>query len=1112
MLATTLVGDTVTLPAPDPEALRSHVAFVRAVARAALAGDAEVEDVVQETWLAALQGGPRDRGLLRAWLAGVTRRQAALLIRRRTRERRRLGALARAQRSRVAEPDSAAEALARAETGQRLIESVLTLPEIYSTVLLLRYQDDLPPREIARRLDVPVETVRTRVRRGLEHLRERLEAADRARGADWRASLLLLLPKPSTGVSTISGTLLGAVLVKKWILVAVAAVALLLGGALLTLEFPSWYAAPVASPREGPAAQGGAPRAAEIEEAGARLRGSVVQPGGPAHGAPSAVDLASVDRDRDLHWTLLDADTGAPVVGADIVLVARTWARTTTFDPVRSAEERVRAATTTAADGTWRIRLERGDVADLNVRAVGYAARLVRAVQAGERVDLRLERGTSLLVRVLDARGRVRPGANVRIFQTHHATADGYGFAAQHAVTDEAGCCTLRGLPPGVAVMLDVSHPTDGAAMWREARAPASGVEEIVITLPPGRTLTGKVTDARTGAPISGAQVGIGWTLDAPVVTDEAGDYELPGWTAQGVYEIAVHAGGYAQDEALVGARTRIDFALTPDDRIRGRVLDGVGHPVPGVRIAAVGSSRETGRQVTSGGTAESGAEGRFEIRGLRHDMPHRLILYARGHGRTLRDVEPPIDAGGVRDVGDIRLAPAGVIAGIVRRAEGTPLSRIAVQLAVDRVPGAGLVDGVLTLGHDYGLEEERYTDDLGRFLFPDVAPGDYTVTVRLHGGSSVERRVELPAEAPYTDLVLTVHEGRPFTVRVEDTTGEPVDQAAVFVATADGERLTGTTNASGVAAFELLAEPVSVSVDTVFELSRKRYIEPAEAEIPPGRAEIRVVLTPADVIRGRVVDERDRPLARVTLRAVRDGDPVASGWTRQDGTFQLTVPVGAQVDVELEGTRLEETASGFISHEAFVEGAVRRVHAGDSGVVVRAHTVARTGSVTIRVTDPSGTPLADAVVFASRPEGEGITTARTGAEGEAVLLALPVAELEFAAGRAPRARGEAWVTPSRVRATPSGQVLTLPYRRGARVEGIVVDGGGEPAVGERVEAAYGEGAYQATTDAAGRFSTLVPTTAMEVRVRLLRPTASGALHPAVTTRPGDLSVRLRLE
>jgi hypothetical protein len=55
-----------------------------------------------------------------------------------------------------------------------LVESVLGLEKMYRTAVLLRFYDDLPPRAIARRLNIPVATVRTRVQRATEMLRRDL--------------------------------------------------------------------------------------------------------------------------------------------------------------------------------------------------------------------------------------------------------------------------------------------------------------------------------------------------------------------------------------------------------------------------------------------------------------------------------------------------------------------------------------------------------------------------------------------------------------------------------------------------------------------------------------------------------------------------------------------------------------------------------------------------------------------------------------------------------------------------------------------------------------------------------------------------------------------------
>ena len=72
-----------------------------------------------------------------------------------------------------------------------MVAAVLALAEPYRSAVLLRYYEELPPRAIARRLGVPVETVRTRVKRGVELIRMRLVEA---RSFDARALIAWLLP------------------------------------------------------------------------------------------------------------------------------------------------------------------------------------------------------------------------------------------------------------------------------------------------------------------------------------------------------------------------------------------------------------------------------------------------------------------------------------------------------------------------------------------------------------------------------------------------------------------------------------------------------------------------------------------------------------------------------------------------------------------------------------------------------------------------------------------------------------------------------------------------------------------------------------------------------
>jgi len=61
------------------------------------------------------------------------------------------------------------------ETQRILHDAIETLPAKYKSVIVLRYLQDLSLQEISEVLDMPVTTVKTRVHRGREFLRKKLE-------------------------------------------------------------------------------------------------------------------------------------------------------------------------------------------------------------------------------------------------------------------------------------------------------------------------------------------------------------------------------------------------------------------------------------------------------------------------------------------------------------------------------------------------------------------------------------------------------------------------------------------------------------------------------------------------------------------------------------------------------------------------------------------------------------------------------------------------------------------------------------------------------------------------------------------------------------------------
>jgi len=64
------------------------------------------------------------------------------------------------------------------ETQRRIRDAIESLPKKYKSVVVLKYLHDMSLQEIGDVLDMPVTTVKTRVHRGREFLRKKLEGED----------------------------------------------------------------------------------------------------------------------------------------------------------------------------------------------------------------------------------------------------------------------------------------------------------------------------------------------------------------------------------------------------------------------------------------------------------------------------------------------------------------------------------------------------------------------------------------------------------------------------------------------------------------------------------------------------------------------------------------------------------------------------------------------------------------------------------------------------------------------------------------------------------------------------------------------------------------------
>lgn len=145
-----------------------------------LAGSRETaEDLFQETWMRVLEKGYLYNGKSRfeTWLFAIARNLFIDLIRRRAPMS--LDQLTDPEDGSVDIPASETalptERIAREEENRQMATILGRLPAAYREVLVLRFKEDLALDEIAAVVAAPLSTVKSRLYRGLDLMREALE-------------------------------------------------------------------------------------------------------------------------------------------------------------------------------------------------------------------------------------------------------------------------------------------------------------------------------------------------------------------------------------------------------------------------------------------------------------------------------------------------------------------------------------------------------------------------------------------------------------------------------------------------------------------------------------------------------------------------------------------------------------------------------------------------------------------------------------------------------------------------------------------------------------------------------------------------------------------------
>jgi len=733
----------------------------------ALAGSGvfDADDLVQDAWVAALERPPKHGVSLGGWFARVMQNRAhdlrAVSRRRVERERERAAARPEAQGD--------GPVLDELELQRQILDHVLALDERYREAIHLRFYRGLGPTEIARQLGLPVKTVKTRLSRALEELRERLDRDADGDRSIWLSALLPLVDLGPRPVSMLP--ILGkAIPMKK----AVASlVALVLLGIGIQVVFDPLRPAEAAPDRTSSVAL------VDAEEGQQSLAGEPanLKPAGSAQREAIEPPLVEADELGSLLVEFRD-ELGEPLVDIGVGVRAR---------PGGLDRDQMLLARTDAAGAVRFEGLAPRFVYVSNDR--GTASDRVE-IEAGAETVLRLVAGAgaTLEVFVVNVNGLAVPGAEIwcEPSSTRWPT---FRFLGR---VDAGGRAVFEGLDQRAHLGAHApGHQASPVVAVRDTKSTASGRRTVELVMgDPGGALAGRVVDP-DGRPVVGAAVLAGWsgggvrTLPSGVsavqadpirvLTDANGRFEMPGDLPEGRVPVWVDASGWpawsGSVQSTLGQRAELLVELGPGATVEGRVVDSGGEPVVGGGVI-VGEEYDGGwySSIVAMPSARTDEEGRFRITGVAVG-PQELNASAPRKERTRGKAQRGFNAKAGQTVElELTLNPGLVITGRV------------VDLAGQPVPEWG-VDSRFQFPAQQSYPRQAKTDRDGLFTLVNLGEGRHTLSFRPAEFYGEAWAVVRDVEAGTVDLEIVVDAAAPdaFITGVIGNGGQPIPSRAAL-------------------------------------------------------------------------------------------------------------------------------------------------------------------------------------------------------------------------------------------------------------------------------------------------------------------------------------------
>jgi RNA polymerase sigma factor (sigma-70 family) len=716
--------------AGDLEPLLVHLGWVRQLAHQLVADANQAEDLVQETWLAAARHPPRAGGEPRAWLGRVLNNALRQL-------RRSEAARVRREHA-VATRASNEELQGSMDMQRRLAACVMALDEPYRRTVILRYFREIPARAIAAQEDLPLATVKTRLRRALLQLRERL---DREHDGDRDAWMSALLPIMGN-IPTHSAAGAGAIIVStKSVVLFLAVVALMLmaGLSLWTGEGDDSgveFAAPGTTGETG----------AEVFQdfAGVEALAHAVE-GGQAEARAEARTAGS----SRVCLQVIDRTNGAPASGVEVWYAAQS-----AVDGWYTADREellVEAGRKVVSDEAGEVFLTgHGEGAFAVARSGGLYGELWIPAEPEESLILELILDRTITIQVVNEAGTLLPGIPVGVWLKGPRHSQQLQWRGSTGLDGTVSCTHADHRLPGILDEGLVPYAALDATLFERVEAAldplALGYEPARLVLPETGSVTVLLNDEQ-GLPAADC-----WVYAYPITSDVGSGNRL-----EKGHRHSVHSREGRAHFSHVGLGMDLEFTAQPGSDYREVVHKCAGPTVAGEELVlrlgfdekwpvlvgralsapdeVLGTTMLSGRirvQTPAGEDLEqtvwvqTDAEGGFRIPIKAEPGPRTSMwLHLRsgvGESEVLSaDLEHTLDPGDIQ-VGDVLLGePSVVLAGRITNQLGEPLYWADVIIARKRY---------------YGDARERWTYDWIQGLTAQSDhEGNFTCTGELSAG-----------------------------------------------------------------------------------------------------------------------------------------------------------------------------------------------------------------------------------------------------------------------------------------------------------------------------------------------------------------------------------------